>query len=153
MRRRTETPSSKIRLSPGDVFAVPLGNGAYAFGRLAPQKGCAVFAGVTFTELRLPDQWRSLPMIILEYLIVTEPIEAGRWPIIGSLPWRMGEFTWQHYMVGSQVTSGEGAPDHFTDASSQTRAPEPGEWNRRPKLGIWNEEGVVHALRKNLGVA
>ncbi len=147
MRRR------RIRLTPGDVFAVPLGGGSYAYGRLTPQKGCAEFLGVPFTALDMPDSWHGRTMVRLAELIVVDPIEEGRWPIIGNIPWGPREFDWQHYMVGSRVTCAEGPPSQFTDVSSETRPPEAGEWHRRPKLSIWNEAGVMHALRKKLGVA
>ncbi len=145
--------AKRIRLTPGDIFAVPLGGGRHALGRLAPQRGCALFAAVTFTDLRMPDEWAKLPMITLEDLILTEAIEFGRWPIIGNVPWNPGEFEWQHYMVGSQVTCAEGPLTKFTEVSSKTRPAERAEWHWRPKLGISNEEGVIQILRRKLSVA
>jgi hypothetical protein len=149
---KTKRRPARRTLRPGDLFVVPLTDGTRVVGRLAPQYGAAEF---------FARRWRRTPRVgllaqetrvQLESFVPMDAIERGHWKLIGHLPWAAGEYTFRPYLVGSKITSAEGPPDVFTDCSASLRSPVGDEWRGLPKLGIYNEAGVVDALERKIPV-
>lgn len=144
------TKRSTVRLEPGDVFAVPLGNGRVVFGRLTPQHSFAEFFDGIADEGDDSGKWCSAPIIRFPFLVDLTPLESQRWKIVGRTPHQDGEFVPQHFVVGGQVSCGDKVVNGFVDVSTQLRP-----WNASdkdlPKMSVANEAYLIETLRRRLG--
>jgi hypothetical protein len=136
------------RLVPGDIFLVPMGDGTFVAGRLAPETGRAVFFRDLHTSAPEISLLLRLGTFEIDGHIDLDPLEEERWPVIGRIPWRDGEFAFGRMLVGSNVACATGPLDRFTDISSVLRPIEGDEWRSLQKLSVWNEAGVVEVVRR-----
>lgn len=146
----TKRQSGKRSIAAGDVFAVPLGDGRIAFGRLTPQLSFVEFFDAVAEEGDQSEKWRSAPLVRFPFLIDVKPIEKGRWKIVGRVPYEGDPFVLQQFIVGGQVTRGEEPVDGFIDVSAQLRP-----WSASdkdlPKMSMANEAYLIEILRRRFG--
>ena len=138
----------KRRLVPGDIFLVPMGDGTFVAGRLAPEKGRALFFRALHTSAPEITLLLGLEAFEIDGHIALDPLEEERWDVVGRIPWRDGEFTFGRMLVGSYVACASGPMDELTDISSELLPVQGDEWRSMRKLSIWNEAGVVEAVRR-----
>ena len=150
--KTSDSKRKKIRIRPGDIFKIPIGDQLYCYGRLTPQEGFAHFWSIATKDDFDINTFRTISRLQFSELIVLDPIKDGIWPIVDHLPWNPGEFIWQHYLFLPNITCAEGPINEFTDVSAKLRPAEGTEREEAPKLSIWNEAGVIAILRKRLGV-
>jgi hypothetical protein len=74
----------KIRRNPGDVIAIPLGDGTFGFGRVLREPLIAFYDLRSSNLLRL-EEILCAP-VFLTLLVMNYPITSGSWPVIGNAP-------------------------------------------------------------------
>lgn len=146
MKRRPK----KQPLRVGDIFAVPLSGGMFAFGHLTPQRSFGEFFRLKSKKAPSAESLRSVERIRLPFLIDLEPLEAWRWKVVGHLPYDRAAFVPQHFLVGGQATCGDEEQKGFVDVSSRLRPATAADSQHLPKMSIANEAYLVADLEARL---
>lgn len=81
---------SRQRIKLGDILAIPLPDGKYAFGRVMEDAGFAVYEG-KYESIRDFDKARKYSFIVGIYRNV---LTDGKWPVIDNVPFKMEEDAW-----------------------------------------------------------
>lgn len=142
MSRREHRSRSKShrRLRPGDVFAIPLGDGTHGFGQLCWEANdCAFF------DLRC-EPVPAIADILCHSVLFRVPIDqsvlkSGRWPAIGNVP-LTGDLaepaSYRNQPVGS---------DHlYLYRAGEFREATVEEVRDLELLSVWCEEHIVERL-------
>lgn len=74
----------RVRTKPGNVVAIPLSNGRFAFGRLMKDSGIAIHK-VTHKSLVPPDFWGT-PDVLFYTSFVDNRVKDGSWRVVGMVP-------------------------------------------------------------------
>ena len=89
---------------PGDVIAIPLDGGRYAFGRVLKDASIGVYRYLA----KSPD---DLPPPHPDYLFVVEAyrhlLTSGEWPVVARRPLQSGEDAWPPPYVVRDPISGK----------------------------------------------
>lgn len=147
---RTKARPKKQPLRPGDIFAIPLGEGIHGFGRLTPQHGFAEFLRLKSRETPSKAKIREASTFRLPFLIDLEPLQTRRWKIVGHVPYEAGSFEVQPFVLGSQVAIGTKQEDGFMRVASQLRPATLDDAKRLPPMAITNEQNLIERVSERL---
>ena len=135
----------------GDIFAIPLRDGTFAFAHVSPQYLLAEFFIIRSRRLLSISTLKQIDTFRLDTGIDYTPLEQWRWQIIGHLPYQNGEFQMQHYRVGNQITCGtELDRNGFIHPSSAFRRATSVEASQYPQCGLTFEEILLEELEERL---
>lgn len=151
---RTKIRPKRRKLTPGTIFAAPLGDGHYAFGRLTPQSGVAEFYCVKSPKRRLSARkLQNFSTFRLESILPDEPFQDGSWVAYENIDYPLDDFKWTTYRIGNRVTCGTTVIDGFVDVSSATRPATDDEISSLKPFAISNTTMVQLRLRQALSEA
>ena len=131
---------NRVRVRPGDVFAIPLGDGYIAYCRDVADGNFEFFSERTIGIGEI-DDIRDLSVAFVIPVSI-EPMKSGEWPKVGRLPLeerRSLPVKYAHRAVGSEqieiYENGKFRPATMEEAEGLER------------LALWREVHVVDRLR------
>jgi hypothetical protein len=94
-------PRNKIRI--GDVFAIPLPNENYAFGRLFKENCIAIYhhVGVSKKDIPTTEEYQFIVGVYLDVLT------SGKWTVIDNRPFKTDDEAWPLPMCVIDSISGK----------------------------------------------
>ena len=81
---------NRQRIKLGDIFAIPLPDGKYSFGRLMKETELAIYEG-KYKSIKDFDKTQKYSFIVGVYRNV---LTDGKWPIINNVPFETEEEAW-----------------------------------------------------------
>jgi hypothetical protein len=147
---KTKRRPSKQPIHPGDVFTIPLANGALSFGRVTPQVSYFEFFEVIANQTVAVGSLRDVPRFTFPALVMLDPLLEWRWRVIGHIPFDDGEFTTQPFRIGGQIECGKKVVKGFVDPSSELRLATPDEMRGVPPHDLWTAKKVERELELRL---
>lgn len=90
-----------IKVKIGDVFAIPLGNGEYAYGQIVDDSKypCYIIYDLKSTVFPAIQEIVTRRIIILTYTVDVF-IKSGRWPLLGNIA-PPSDIVFPYYLVGT----------------------------------------------------
>jgi hypothetical protein len=148
---KTKARPKKRTLRIGDVFAIPLGDGKYAFGILTPQSGFAEFFKLVSVTMPSIRELKNTSRFRLPVMFSTEALERRQWKILGNIPFDIPMFRMHQFRIGGRITNGVTVvKDGFIDCSSSLRLATVEELESVPEFCISGNEVLIDRLRREL---
>jgi hypothetical protein len=137
----------KVRRTPGDVVAVPLGDGRRGFGLVLDEPLVAFFsvASSPGAEPRVDEIVRA--PIAFRIWVTNQPIWDGEWQVVGhvaEIPPALREPPWffKQDPISGKLTVGR--------TGAEELPPEPGQVDRLERAAVWSANHVVDRLEDHL---
>lgn len=126
------------RLKLGDVYAIPLPNGKFAFGRTFYDASIAIYRhiGETLEDLPETEDYQFI-VGIYEYVL-----KSGEWPIVDSRPFKNEDEKWPPPTCIIDSISGKYSIYHKGEIRTATKS----ECDGLEKASVWAAEHIIDRI-------
>jgi hypothetical protein len=149
---------ARQRYRDGDWFAVPLGDGTYALGRIARSKSGIVFGyffGPPLDHVPSLDEVgsRTAADSVTQMLFSHLGLRDGEWPVLGQTEWNPEEWPLVEFerRIDDKLYAVRWNEETLNDEISSVRL-DPSEAGQRPSDALAGAGAAVARLRRALGV-
>jgi hypothetical protein len=137
----------KVRRTPGDVVAVPLGDGRRGFGLVLEGPLVAFFSFAAPQGAEPPVDEIVRAPVAFRIWVMNRPISGGEWPVVGhvaEIPPALREPPWffKQDLITGKLTVGR--------TGAEELPPEPGQVDRLERAAVWSANHVVDRLVDHL---
>lgn len=146
MKRRPK----KQKFHIGDVIAIPLKSDVFVYAIMTPQHSLIELFRFKSKKIVIVECLGDVERVQLPYLVDLEPLKNWKWKNIGQLPYDHKKFIPQQFLLGGQVTCGNGEINGFIDVSSKLCTASDSDLNALTKMSMVNEEYLINDIEKRL---
>jgi Immunity protein 26 len=134
--------NKKVRRTIGDVLAIPLGDGTYAYGRVL-REPLVAFYDLRSNEI-LPLDAILVASIVFTLFVKNYPITDGLWPVIGKAQ-LSGELRKEPLFFKKDALSG--ALTIYRDSTGEEAPASQDECMKLERAAVWEPHHVVDRLQ------
>jgi hypothetical protein len=128
-----------IRIRPGDILAIPLNDGRFAFGRVHKDASIGVYRYVASS----PDK---PPPPETDYLftvgVFRDVLTSGEWPVVASRPFQNEEQAWPPPYSVCDPISGKFSAYH----KGRMRSASSAECEGLEPAAVWDKEHIIDRI-------
>lgn len=132
------TKGRKKQIKIGDVYAIPLPNGKYAFGRIFRDGCIAIYnhIGNYMEELPHTEEYQFIVGVYKDIL------KSGQWPIVDSRPFKNEEESWPPPMCTLDIISGEYSIYHKGNFKKSSKS----ECEKLEEAAVWEANHIIDRI-------
>jgi hypothetical protein len=122
----------------GNIYAIPLPNGKYAFGRTYKDACIAIYnhIGDTVDDLPKTEEYQFIVGVYKDIL------KSGQWPVVSNRPFNSDEEQWPPPMYVIDSISGEYSIYH----KGELRTSSKGECEGLEEAAVWEAEHIIDRI-------
>lgn len=130
--------AGKGRKKIGDVYAIPLPNGKYAFGRTFRDSCIAIYKNVGNTIKEIPET-EEYQFTVGVYKDI---LQSGQWPVVESRPFKNDDESWPPPMCTVDNISGEYSTYHKGEFKKSSKT----ECEGLEEAAVWEAEHIIDRI-------
>ena len=146
LKAKTKALPKRQKLRPGSIFAIPLKNGYYGFGRMTPQFLTADIYQVKSKKKLSARILQTHPHVRYEPMISENGFRKGGWVVYDYLEYPYEGFEVTIYRAGNRIYCGHKIEDGFISTAGESRVAPSEEYEKIPPLAIDNLEMSIHRI-------
>lgn len=126
------------RLKLGDVYAIPLPNGKYAFGRTFNDASIAIYKHIGDTVEEIPDaEEYQFTVGVYDYVL-----KSGEWTLVDNRPFENEEETWPPPCCVIDQISGKYSIYHKGEMRKASKS----ECEGLEQAAVWEAEHIIDRI-------